>query len=500
MANKKAASKKSKGKKGAARPKPKPRVSSKKKVKKMKGRALKAVRAPRKIQSINPFTEEVMKEFTLLSAREINEELGLSRKAFSSWRALPVIERAGYIKRLGGQLRAEKRTYAELMTKEMGKPLKDALGEVEKCALLCDYYAENAPKFLEPESIKTEAVKSYVTFEPLGIVLAIMPWNFPFWQAFRFGVPAIAAGNVVVLKHASNVPQSALAIEDAFTKAGFPDHVFKTLLIGAKEALNLIDEDKVDAVSLTGSNKAGEEVGAHAGGKVKKVVLELGGSDPFIVLDDADVEKAGRTAVNARVINTGQSCIAAKRFIVQEKVAEAFKKSFVARLKELKIGDPMDESTDIGPVAKPDILASLKEQLRDAKAKGAEIVQLEHSFKKGLFFAPCAVYNPKKNMKVLSEEVFGPIAPIIVVKDEDEAVRVANDTEFGLGASIWSRDHNRAEKLAARLEAGTIAINDMVKSDPRLPFGGVKKSGFGRELSHYGLREFVNVKSVLVRE
>jgi succinate-semialdehyde dehydrogenase/glutarate-semialdehyde dehydrogenase len=276
--------------------------------------------------------------------------------------------------------------------------------------------------------------------------------------------------------------------------------VFKTVLIDSKAALKLIDEDKVDAVSLTGSNKAGEQVGEAAGRKIKKLVLELGGSDPYIVLDDADVEKAGRMAANARMVNTGQSCIAAKRFIVMEKVADEFKKHFVSRLKELKIGDPMDETTDVGPVAKKEILGSLKEQLRDAKAKGAEVLQLEHSFKKGLFFAPCAVYNPKENMKVLKEEVFGPIAPIIVVKDENEAVRVANNTEYGLGASVWSRNTERAERIASRLEAGFIAVNDMVKSDPRLPFGGVKKSGVGRELSHYGLKEFVNIKTVVVRE
>jgi succinate-semialdehyde dehydrogenase/glutarate-semialdehyde dehydrogenase len=500
MATKKKAAKKRRVKKEAARPKPRRKSSSKQGKKKMNVRALKAVSFPKKIQSINPYTEEVMKEFNLLSAQEIDREIVRSREALSAWRAVPIIERASYLKLLAVQLRTEKRTYAELMTKEMGKPLRESLGEIEKCAGLCDYYAEHAPKFLETERIKTEALKSYVTFEPLGIVLAIMPWNFPFWQALRFGIPAIVAGNVVALKHASNVPQTALAIEDAFKKAGFPDHVFRTLLIDAKNTLALIDEDKVDAVSLTGSNKAGEEVGAHAGAKIKKLVLELGGSDPFIVLDDADIEKAGRMAVNARMINTGQSCIAAKRFIVMEKVAAEFKNRFVARLKELKLGDPLDESTDVGTVAKPDILQALKEQLRDAKAKGAEVVQLERSFKKGLFFAPCVVYNPTKKMKVLTEEVFGPIAPIIVVKDEDEAIKAANDTEFGLGASIWSRNHARAEKLAAKLETGTIAINDMVKSDARLPFGGVKKSGFGRELSHYGLREFVNVKSVVVRE
>jgi len=457
-------------------------------------------RIKRKIQSINPYTGEIMREFELLTERKIREEIALSRKAFSAWRAVPLSERSSCVRKLAGHLRAEKQTYAEYITKEMGKPIRESLGEIEKCAWLCDYYTENAAKFLETEHIRTEAVKSYITFEPLGVVLAIMPWNFPFWQAFRFGIPAICAGNVVVLKHASNVPMSALAIEDSFKKAGFPDHVFKTLLINAEDALNLIRGDKVDAVSLTGSNKAGEEVGSCAGGKIKKIVLELGGSDPFIVLDDADIEKAGRTAVNARMINAGQSCIAAKRFIVHEKIAAEFSKHFLARLRELKMGDPMDESTDIGPLAKTDILNSLKKQLRDAKAKGAEVVQAGHSLKKGLSFEPCAVYNATKKMKILTEEVFGPIAPIIIVKNEDEAVSVANDTEFGLGASVWSRDHARAEKLAARLEAGAIAINDMVKSDPRLPFGGVKKSGFGRELSHYGLKEFVNIKTVVVRE
>ena len=454
----------------------------------------------RKIQSINPFTGEVMREYNLLSPKKISEEITISRNVFPAWKSTPVEERASHVKRLAVQLRAENRTYAELMTREMGKPIRESLAEIEKCAWLCDYYADAAPKFLETEYVKTEALKSYVTFEPLGIVLAIMPWNFPFWQAFRFGIPAICAGNVIVLKHASNVPTCALAIEAAFAKAGFPDHVFSTLLIDAKSALKLIDQDKVDAVSLTGSNKAGEEVGAHAGAGIKKLVLELGGSDPFIVLDDADVEKACRMAVNARMINAGQSCIAAKRFIIHEKIADEFKNIFSGRLKELKIGDPLDESTDIGPLARPDILAFLNEQLRDAREKGAEVIQTENSFSQGLFFMPCAVYNPTKEMKVLTEEVFGPVAPVIIVKDEDEAVRIANDTEYGLGASIWCRNIERATQLAARLEAGTIAINDMVKSDPRLPFGGVKKSGIGRELSHYGLKEFVNIKSVIVRE
>jgi len=454
----------------------------------------------KKMQSINPFTGDVMNEFRLLSPKKINGEIALSRKAFSGWKSTPVEERMDCIKRLAEQLRAGKRTYAELMTKEMGKPIRESLAEIEKCAWLCDYYAEAAPHLLGTEFIKTEALKSYVTFEPLGIVLAIMPWNFPFWQALRFGIPAICAGNVVVLKHASNVPMCALAIEEAFKKACFPDHVFTTLLIDAKGAKKLIYQDKVDAVSLTGSNKAGAEVGALAGARVKRCVLELGGSDPFIVLDDADVEKASRMAVSARVINTGQSCIAAKRLIIHEKIADEFKTIFSARLREIKIGDPMDESNDLGPLARPDIVNCLNEQLKDAREKGAEIMQPGHSFSKGFFFAPCAVYNATKDMKVLTEEVFGPIAPVIVVKDEDEAVRLANDTEYGLGASIWGRNIERAERIAARLEVGTVAINDIVKSDPRLPFGGVKKSGIGRELSHYGLKEFVNIKSVVVKE
>jgi succinate-semialdehyde dehydrogenase/glutarate-semialdehyde dehydrogenase len=453
-----------------------------------------------KIQSVNPYTEEVIKEFDLMTQSEVDVEIGKSRRAFFSWREVPVSVRAEYVRKLGDHLRSEKRRYAEIMTSEIGKPIRESVSEIEKCAWLCDYYSLGGEKLLEPEEIKTEAEKSYILFQPLGIVLAVMPWNFPFWQALRFGVPAITAGNVVALKHASNVPMSALAIEEAFRKAGFPENVFKAFLIQAEDALRLIDDDKVDAVSLTGSNKAGAQVGALAGRKIKKLVLELGGSDPFIVLDDADIEKAGRTAANARMINAGQSCIAAKRFIVMEKVGEEFKEVFIRRLKELKIGDPMDETTDVGPVAKREILDSLHEQLRDAKAKGAVILQMEHTFRKGLFFPPCAIYNPTRDMKVLTEEVFGPIAPIITVRDVDEAVRAGNDTPYGLGASVWSRDLKRAERIAARIEAGCVAINDMVKSDPRLPFGGVKKSGVGRELSHYGLKEFVNIKTVVVRE
>jgi len=452
------------------------------------------------MRSINPYTEEVLNELPLMSRTEVSTLAAKARLAFSHWKNVPVGERTAHLKKLAEVLRAEKRNYGTLITQEMGKPIRDAMAEVEKCAVLADYFSENAARFLEPEVVKTEARKSYVTFEPLGVVLAIEPWNFPFWQVFRVAVPALAAGNAVLLKHASNVPMTALAIEDAVRKAGFPENLFKTLLISPDEAMKLIDDDLVDAVSLTGSNRAGEEVGSRAGRRIKNLVLELGGSDPFIVLDDADIAKAGRTAAQARVINSGQSCIASKRFIVMEKVADEFTRHFISRLKELKVGDPLDETTDIGPLSRKDILEGLKAQLRDARAKGAEVIELSLDQTKGFFMAPTLVLNPTGNMKVLSEEVFGPIAPIVVVKDEDDAVRVANDTEYGLGASIWSRDIDRAERLSRRIEAGSIAINDFVKSDPRLPFGGVKKSGVGRELSHYGLKELVNIKTIVVRE
>lgn len=453
-----------------------------------------------KMQSINPYTEEVVEEFPLMTKAELDEATARCRVAFTAWRNVPLGERVACVKRLAAHLREEKRKYAGLITREMGKPVREALGEIEKCAWLCDYLSENAAAVLRPEEIKTEAKRSYVRFDPLGIVLAIMPWNFPFWQVFRFGIPAIAAGNCVILKHAPSVPATALAIEAAFLAAGFPPGVLKTVFVEPPEALSLLDENKVDAVTLTGSVRAGAEVGKAAGRNIKKVVLELGGSDPFIVLEDADIEKAAQTAAAARTMNTGQSCIAAKRFIVLRKAADEFQKIFVQRMQQLKVGDPMDETTDVGPLSRKDILDNLKEQLKDAREKGAEVIQGEHSFSKGFFFAPAVVLNPTVDMKVLKEEVFGPIAPIIVVDSEEEAIRIANATEYGLGASIWTRDLERAERLAGQIEAGVVAINDFVKSDPRLPFGGVKRSGVGRELSHYGFKEFVNVKSVVVLE
>lgn len=452
------------------------------------------------MKSINPYTGEVIEEFPVMTKTELDQAVETCRAAFRTWRYVPVEERATYVKRMGTHLREEKRRYGELITREMGKPIREALAEVEKCAWVCDYFAENAALFLRPEEVETEAKKSYVTFEPLGVILAIMPWNFPFWQLFRFAIPAICAGNCVLLKHAPSVPATALAIETAFTAAGFPPGVLRTVLVDPPQALALLDEDKVDAVTLTGSAGAGAQVGGAAGRNIKKFVLELGGSDPFIVLDDADIERAARTAVAARVINTGQSCIAAKRFIVLRQVADAFRKLFVERLEALKMGDPMDEATNLGPLAEKRFVESLKEQLEDARSKGAEIIQRDHPFPRGFFFSPAVVLHPNETMKVLQEEVFGPVAPIIVVDSEDEAIRTANATKYGLGASVWSRDLARAERVAGRIEAGAVAVNDMVKSDPRLPFGGVKRSGVGRELSSYGIREFVNIKSVVVME
>jgi succinate-semialdehyde dehydrogenase/glutarate-semialdehyde dehydrogenase len=382
----------------------------------------------------------------------------------------------------------------------MGKPIRQSRGEIEKCAWLCDYYAENAAEFLKDEIVDTGAEKSYVTFEPLGVILGIMPWNFPFWQVFRFAVPAMCTGNVCVIKHASNVPRSALEIEKIFLEAGFPENVFNTLLIDSKTAMEIIEEEMVDGVSLTGSIGAGSEIGELAGSLVKPLVLELGGSDPFIVLEDADIERAAQVAVKSRFLNTGQSCIAAKRFIVLEDIAVDFIEAFELEMKELKIGDPMDEETDIGPLAKKEFLDSLERVLKDAKKKGAKPYVYGEEHDKGFFFRPTLIPAASTDMKVCNVEVFGPIAPVIMVKDEDETIKVANSTEFGLGAEIWSGNLERAQRLAKKIKCGFVAINGMVKSDPRLPFGGVKKSGIGRELSHYGLKEFVNIKTIVVNK
>jgi succinate-semialdehyde dehydrogenase/glutarate-semialdehyde dehydrogenase len=451
-----------------------------------------------KLKSVNPYTEEVNWVYDSFSIGECRAMIEKSRAAFSVWGSLPAEERAKRFKTAAEILRENTDTYAKIITKEMGKPIRQSKNEVQKCARLCDYYAENAAGLLKDEIVDTGAERSYVTFEPLGVILGIMPWNFPFWQVFRFAVPAICAGNVCVLKHASNVPRSALEIEKIFFEAGFPENVFRTLLIDSKTAMQILKEELVDGVSLTGSVGAGSKIGKLAGGGIKPLVLELGGSDPFIVLEDADIERAAQAAVKSRFLNAGQSCIAAKRLIIVEEVVADFIEAFELKVQELKLGDPMDENTDIGPLAKKGFLDSLERVLKDAKKKGARPHVYGEEHKKGFFFRPTLIPAASMDMEVCRTEVFGPIAPLITVKNEDEAVEIANSTEYGLGAKIWSGDLDRAERLAKRMKSGFAAINGMVKSDPRLPFGGIKKSGVGRELSHYGLREFVNIKTVVV--
>ncbi len=453
-----------------------------------------------KIKSINPYTEEINWIYNSHSIEECKAHLEKSRAAFSGWSSLPAEERAKYFTKASELLWQNTEKYAIIITKEMGKPIRQSRKEIQKCARLCDYYAENAAGFLRDEVVDIGAEKSYVTFEPMGVILGIMPWNFPFWQVFSFAVPAMCAGNVCVLKHASNVPGSALEIEKIFLEAGFPLNVFTTLLIDSKNAMELIKEELVDGISFTGSVHAGSEIGELAGKTIKPVVLELGGSDPFIVLGDADIDRAAQAGVKSRFFNAGQSCVAAKRFIVVEDVVVDFIEAFELHMQELKVGDPMGEETDIGPLAKKEFVDTLEKVLKDARKKGVEPQTYGEKHEKGFFFNPTIIPAASTDMEACNIEVFGPVAPVITAKDEDEAVKIANSTEFGLGAKIWSGDLERAERLAKRIRAGVVSINGMVKSDPQLPFGGTKKSGIGRELSHYGIKEFVNIKTVVVNK
>ena len=450
------------------------------------------------MRSVNPYTEEVNWTYDPFSFDECEFRIESSRAAFSGWSSFSAEERTKYIFKAGQVLRQNVDVYAEIITKETGKPIRQSREEIENCAWLCDYYAENAVGFLKDELVDTGTEKSYVTFEPLGIIFGVISWSFPFLQVFRFAVPAMCAGNVCVIKHASNVPRSALEIEKVFHKAGFPENVFNTLLIDSKTAMEIIEEEMVVGVSLTGNIVTGSEIGELVGGLVKPLVLELGGSDPFIVLEDADIERAAQVAVRSRFLNTGQSSTAAKRFIIVEDIVVDFIEAFELEIQELKVGDPMDEETDIGPLAKKEFIDSLERILKDAKKKGAEphVYGEEHS--KGFFFRPTLIPAASTDMKACNVEVFGPIAPVITVKDEGEAVIVANSTEFGLGAEIWSQDLERAQNLAKRIKSGFVVINGMVEFNPRLPFGGIKKSGIRRELSHYGLKEFVNIKTVVI--
>ena len=452
-----------------------------------------------RFQTINPATGHTVREFETIGSQEASEMAKRAKEAFVRWSRLEVGERAAYMRRLAEALRKGSADYAHLMTLEMGKPITQSKAEVEKCAWTAEVYAENGERWLEDEIVKTDSEQSRVAFQPLGLVLSIMPWNFPFWQALRFAVPSLLAGNVTILRHSNVVPECALAIEDAFKGAGFPDHVFSTAITDHAVVAELISGSHVDAVSVTGSVEVGTKIAEAAAKNLKKVVLELGGSDAFVVLEDADIPFAGKGAAQGRLINSGQSCIAAKRFVVVESVAEEFTRSFVEAMGRARTGDPEDEKTEVGPLVREEQVSEVEAQVEDAVAKGAKLLLGgKRPAGSGFFYPPTVLGSTTPQMRVIREEVFGPVGPVIVAKDADHAVRIANDSEFGLGASVWSTDEKAAWDVARRLEAGAVFINSIVKSDPRMPFGGVKKSGIGRELSKYGLKEFVNVKSINV--
>ncbi len=451
------------------------------------------------IQSINPATGEILESFKETSGQELDRILTGAHAAFLQWREVPFARRAQRMREAAQTLRTRRAEYARTMTLEMGKPIVQGEAEVDKCAWVCEYYADHAEALLAEQPRETEASRSYVRFDPLGPVLAVMPWNFPFWQVFRFAAPALMAGNAGVLKHASNVPRCALAIEEVFREAGFPRGLFSTVLVGSSAVAALIANPRIVAVTLTGSDRAGSKVAEQAGRELKKTVLELGGSDPFIVLADADLAAAARTAAEARLINSGQSCIAAKRFIVVEPVADQFLDRFLDELRSRRMGDPLVRGTQVGPQARLDLRDSLHEQVAESVKRGAKLLLGgEVPAGKGAFYPPTLLAAVDKGMPAFDEETFGPVAAVIRAKDAADAVRLANDSAFGLGASLWTQDRARAERMAAQIEAGSVFVNGVVKSDPHLPFGGIKRSGYGRELSEYGIREFVNIKSVWI--
>jgi succinate-semialdehyde dehydrogenase/glutarate-semialdehyde dehydrogenase len=454
------------------------------------------------MESLNPATGGVADTYETHDDGDVDRILGDAHAAYDDWSSRSIEKREELMAKAGEVLRENKREYAEVMTREMGKPISQAIGEVEKCAWVCDYYAERGAEHLQDERIGSEpGTNTYVRHEPLGVVLAVMPWNYPFWQVFRFAAPNLTAGNTGVLKHALNVPGCALAIEEVFERAGFPDGVFRSLLISGSEVADVIEDDRVRAVTLTGSNRAGEAVGEVAGRNLKKTVLELGGSDPLVVLDDADIEAAAETAAHARNLNSGQSCIAAKRHIVHEDVYDAFLDAFVDAVEELKVGDPMDEDTDIGPQARDDLRDELHGQVEASVEAGATaVVGGEPLDREGYYYPPTVLTDVPESCPASNEEIFGPVAAVFEVSDEDEAVEKANDTQYGLGASIWTDDLERGEHLTHRIDAGMTFVNEFVKSDPRLPFGGVKESGYGRELAGDGIREFTNRKTVWIQE
>jgi succinate-semialdehyde dehydrogenase / glutarate-semialdehyde dehydrogenase len=451
------------------------------------------------IQSVNPATGETLETFTPASPQDLERMMTQAHTAFVEWRAVPFAARADRMRDAARLLRKDMASHAVTMTLEMGKPIVQAEAEVEKCASACDFYAEHAESFLAEQPRKTDASTSYVRFDPLGVVLAVMPWNFPYWQVFRFAAPALMAGNAGILKHASNVPRCALAIEKVFREAGFPKGLFATALIESGPVAALIADPRIVAATLTGSERAGSAVAAQAGRELKKTVLELGGSDPFIVLGDADLAAAAKGAADARLINSGQSCIAAKRFIVVEAVADRFLDRFADELRSRRMGDPIERETQVGPQARIDLRDDLHRQVEESVKRGATLVlggRIPSG--PGAYYPPTLLAGVDKGMPAFDEETFGPVAAVVRAKDEGDAVRLANDSAFGLGASLWTQDRARAQRLAAQIEAGAIFVNGIVKSDPRLPFGGIKRSGYGRELSEYGIREFVNIKSVWI--
>lgn len=451
------------------------------------------------LTSINPATGETIEEYDELTASEIDERVGRAAAAFKQHRQTSFADRAEKMRKAGDILENRADEWGQIMTAEMGKPIAQATGEARKCAWVCRYYADHAEDFLADEAVETDASKSYIAYQPLGPVLAVMPWNFPLWQVFRFAAPALMAGNVGLLKHASNVSGSALAIEQILREAGFDNDEFQTLLISSDPIARLLSDPRVKAATLTGSEGAGRAVGGQAGERIKPSVLELGGSDPFIVLADADLDKAVEIGVKARMQNNGQSCIAAKRFIVEEAIAEKYTARFVEAMEAQQVGNPMEENTDLGPLAREDLRDDIHDQVERALQDGATLLTGGHKLDRaGFYYAPTVLGNVKPGTVAFEEEIFGPVASIITANDVDHAIELANDTSFGLGGAVFTEDKQKGEDVALRLEVGCAFVNGMVASDPRLPFGGVKESGYGRELSHHGIREFVNIKTVWI--
>ena len=453
------------------------------------------------MQSINPFTRQIVGEYKEYSSTEVEEIIIKVDRVFHLWKLTSFEQRAVCMKNLQDRLLVKKEELAGIIVSEMGKVKREAIGEIEKCASVCGYYAENAESFLKNEPIKTEASESYISYQPIGTVLAVMPWNFPFWQVFRFLAPALMAGNTGVLKHASNVSGCALAIEQLVSEAGFPENVFRALIIGSKEVKAVIENQLIKAVTLTGSTPAGRFVASTAGYTLKKSVLELGGSDPYLILEDADIETAARLCVTSRLLNAGQSCIGAKRFIIADAVYDQFRTEFVRLMSEAKFGDPLDPETSIGPLARTDLRDELHQQVEKSRQLGATVLLGGNVPEENApFYPPTVIENVVPGMPAYHEELFGPVAVLFRFKTEEEAIQIANDTVFGLGAGVFTSDIEKGKLLAEKgLEAGCVFVNDFVKSDPRLPFGGIKESGYGRELSMVGIREFVNVKTIVVR-